>query len=118
MTKRLARTSPELRAAIELQNKANRIAKVESRKPRWAQRQEANAVRREIKHLATMSKKQHGRYEALRQARLAADRARIALQKRIGEILKGVPETGRMTESGIALPSSVDIGKVLSRVRE
>jgi len=113
-----AKQSPELRAAIELQNTANRIAKVESRKPTWQKRAEANAVRRELKHVAQMTKKQRSRYERLRQAKLAADRAAIELRKRVGEILKGLPEGERKTETGIVLPSAVDIGKVLSRAGE
>lgn len=109
--------SRELQAAIELQNKANLIAKVESRKPRWQLRAEANAVRRELKRVAQMTRSQRGRYETLQQARLAADRAREALRKRVGEILKGLPDGGK-TEMGIVLPTAEDIGKVLARVRE
>lgn len=118
MQKRHVKISKELRAAIELQNKANVAAKVESRKPRWKLRQEANAVRRELKHYANMTTKQRSRYEALHQARLTADRARIALRKRVGEILAGLPTNEKTTELGIVLPSGAEIGKVLTRVRE
>ena len=116
--RRHVKVSKELRAAIEIHNEANRAAKVESRKPRWMLRAEANEVRREIKHVAQMTKAQRSRYEHLRQLRIAADRARAALQKRVGEILKGLPEAEAKTETGIVLPSGVDIGKVLTRVRE
>lgn len=112
------RVSPELRAAIELQNQANRIAKVESRKPRRVQRMEANAVKAEMQHDAGLTKKQRRVAERVKQARLTADRARAALQKRVGEMLKGLPENERLTETGIVLPKGEDIGRILSRVRE
>ncbi len=116
--RRPSAVSPELKAAIEIQNKANDIANVKSRKPRWQERQEAHAVRRELKHDAVLTKKQRSRAEQARQIRLTADRERIARTKRVGELLKGLPETERTTETGIVLPSGVDIGKVLTRVRE
>ena len=118
MQRRRVKISKELRAAIDLQNKANQIAKVTSRKPRWKMRQEARIVVRELKHVAQMTKKQRGRYETLQQARLAANRARDAARKRIGEILAGLPANEKKTELGIVLPSGADIGKVLTRVRE
>jgi len=119
MARRRVKVSKELRAAIEIQNKANRIAKVASRKPRWMMRAEANTVRRELKHVAQMTKPQRSRYEKLRQIRLTADRAQIALRKRVGEILKGLPDSGgRQTDGGIVLPSGVEIGKILSRASE
>lgn len=118
MQRRRVKVSKELQAAIDLQNQANRIAKVESRKPRWLVRSEARAVVRELKHVAQMTKAQRSRYETLRQIRLTTDRARNALRKRVGELLAGLPESERKTELGIILPSGADIGQVLTRVRE
>ena len=110
--------SKELRAAIELQNTANRMAKVESRKPMRVQRLEARAVRREIMHDATLPNRLRGRRERIRQATLAAKREFLAQRQRVGAILAGLPETEKKTELGIVLPSGADIGKVLTRVRE
>lgn len=110
--------SPELRAAIEIQNKANAIAKVESRKPQRVIREEANRVRKELMHDASMTKKQRSRAERIRQANLAVKRDQLARVKRVGEILAGLPATERKTDLGIVLPSGSDIGAVLSRVRE
>lgn len=116
--RRHVKVSKELRAAIELHNKANEIAKVESRKPRWQQRQEARAVKAELQHDAGMTTKQRSRFERIRQANLAFKRELIARRRRVGELLAGLPENERKTELGIVLPSGADIGKVLSRVRE
>ena len=118
MARRRVKISKELRASIEIQNKANRIAKVGSRQPRWMKRAEANTVRRELKHVAQMTSPQRSRYEKLRQVKLFADRAQIALRKRVGEILTGLPGEERKTELGIVLPSGVEIGKILSRASE
>ena len=112
------KTSPELRAAIELQDTAYRIAKVESRKPMRVQREEANKVRKELMHDATMTKKQRSRAERVRQATLAIKRELIKKRERVGAILAALPETEKKTELGIVLPSGADIGKVLTRVRE
>ena len=114
--RRLHGATPELRAAIELQNKANKIAKVKSRKPRKVQRAEANAVRRELKHDAQMTKAQASRFEMLRQARLTTDRAMNAARKRVGDILSGLPGKERKTDVGIVLPSGEQIGDILAGV--
>ena|SRR5690348_8271095 len=116
--RRPSKVSKELRAAIELQNKANAIAKVESRKPRWQMRLEAAKVRAELKNDARMTGKQRRRAERKRQARLTVQRELIARQKRVGELLAGLPMDERKTDLGIVLPSGADIGAVLSRVRE
>jgi hypothetical protein len=108
--------APELSAAIQLQNKANRIAKVESRKPRAAKRAEANAVRRELKHDGQMTTARRSRAEQLRQARLTYERARGATVKRVGDILAGLPGKERTTELGVVLPSGRQIGEVLAGV--
>ena len=110
--------SPELLAAIELQNTANRMAKVESRKPQRVIREEAGRVRKEIMHDATMTKKQRSRAERIRQVNLAAKRELIKARERVGAILAGLPANEQKTELGIVLPSGAEIGKVLSRVRE
>lgn len=117
-TTRRAKASKDLRAAIELQNEANKIAKVESRKPRWLQRQEARAVKSELQHDAQMTNGQRSRMERTRQANLSVKRALIAQRKRVGEILAGLSATETKTELGIVLPSGADIGKLLTRVRE
>ena len=111
-----AKQSPELKAAIKLQDKANAIAKVESRKPMRVRRLEANIVRKELMHDATMTKKQRSRAERDRQERLKKDRQIIAARKRAGELLKALPSSETKTETGIVLPSGEQIGKVLSRV--
>jgi hypothetical protein len=108
--------SPELQAAIDLQNKANRIAEVKSRKPRLVLRAEANKVRRELKHDAGMTTVQRSRFERLRQAQLIVDRARIATAKRIGDLLNGLQDKERKTELGIVLPSGKQIGDILAGV--
>ena len=118
MQRRLVKQSKELRAAIELQNTANRAAKVESRKPRWAMRAEASAVVRELKHDSMMTKAQRSRAEATRQIRLSMQRAKAEATKRVGEILKGLGGEEKKTELGIVLPSGEQIGKVLSGVRD
>lgn len=118
LSRRRAKASPELRAAIEIQNKANAIAKVESSKPRWLMRQEARAVVAELQYDAQMTKKQRSRFERIRQANLTLKRELNAKRKRVGEILAGLPATEQKTELGIVLPSGADIGKVLTRVRE
>lgn len=108
--------TPELQAAIKLQNKANTIAEVKSRKPRAVLRAEANAVRRELKHDAQATKKQRSRIERIFQAKLTYQRAQIAMQKRIGDILNGLSDKERKTDLGIVLPSGRQIGEILSKV--
>lgn len=110
--------SKELRAAIEIHNTANRLAKVESRKPMRVQRQEANAVRRELKHDAGMTKAQRSRAERIRQANLAVKRELLKARERVGALLAGLPASEKKTDLGIILPSGADIGAVLTRVRE
>lgn len=115
---RHVKVSKELKAAIEIHNTANRIAKVESRKPQRVIRLEARAVRRELMHDATMTKAQRSRAEKVRQARLTVKRGFEKHRKRVVEILSGLPASERKTELGIVLPSGSDIGAVLSRVRD
>ena len=110
--------SKELRAAIELHNTANRIAGVESRKPQRVIREEANKVRKELMHDATMTKAQRSRAERIRQANLTVKRELEQRRKKVGELLAGLPLNERKTDLGIVLPSGADIGAVLSRVRE
>ena len=117
--KRHSLSVSELRKqANELYNKARKAAGIESRKPMRVQRQEANLVRRELKHDSMMTTKQRSRAEKVRQTNLKAKREHDARVKRVGEILAGLPETEKKTELGIVLPSGSDIGAVLSRVRE
>lgn len=108
--------SRELQASIDLQNKANTIAEVKSRKPRAVLRAEARAVRRELKHDAGMTKAQRSRAERIYQAKLTYQRARIAIEKRIGDILSGLQDKERKTELGIVLPSGRQIGDILAGV--
>ena len=116
--RRRIKLSKELRAAIELQNKANVAAKVVSRKPRWALRAEARAVVRELKRDSMLPRWQRSKKESLAQARLALDRARDAARKRAGEILKGLDAKESKTEMGIVVPSGEQIGKLLTGVGE
>lgn len=116
--RRRIKLSKELRAAIELQNKANEIAKVQSRRPRWMLRAEANQVRRELKRDGMLTTAKRARDEALRQARLTVQRARIAAQKRAGEILAGLSSEEKTTEMGIVIPAGEQIGKLLQNVKQ
>ena len=108
--------SRELRAALKLQAIANEEAKIMPKKGRAAQRAEANAVRRELKHDAQMTTARRSRFENLRQAQLTAQRAAIATRKRIGDVLSGLQEKERKTELGIVLPSGRQIGELLTKV--
>ena len=105
--------SRELRAALKLQAIANEEAKIMPKKGRAAQRAEANAVRRELKHDAQMTTAHRSRFENLRQVRLTTQRAAIATRKRIGDVLSGLQEKERKTELGIVLPSGRQIGELL-----
>src|SRR5579859_3803753 len=104
-----AKQSKELRAAIDIQNKANKAAGVVSRKPQRVIRQEANIVRKELMHDATITAKQRSRAEQLRQKRLSADRELRERVKRFGRHLEGTAPTEKKTETGIVIPSGEQI---------
>jgi hypothetical protein len=111
------KVSKELRAALKLQAIANKEAKIEPKRGRAALRAEANIVRRELKHDAGMNAKRRSRAEHVYQIKLTMQRAKIALNKRIGDILTGLADKERKTDLGIVLPSGKQIGDILSNVK-
>ena len=115
--KRLRPITPELLAAIEIQNKANLIAKVVSKKPRAVRRAEDRSVARELKHDAQMTTKQRSYFERTRQALLTIARAKNAARKRANDILQGVQDKEQVTALGVVLPSGRQVGDILSKVK-
>jgi len=115
MQRRRRPVSKELQAAIDIQNVANKAAKIESRKPQWAIRAEAHEVRREIKHDAMRSHAARSRTERIYQKALSLGRAAAETAKRRAAILKDSKLEETKTETGIVLPSGAQVGRVLAK---
>jgi hypothetical protein len=107
-------TRRELNASVTIQNEANKAAKVESKKPRWMQRAEANTVRRELKRDAMMTAEHRSYAMKLTQAALVITRAQLSTRKRFDEIRKGLSGKESKTDLGIILPSGAQVHKVSS----